>query len=990
VFTASATPTLFYQSTIAWRPTNDGWNLTLTDGTTYVFGEDAPLQAIHDRYGNQVTITHANGQSGNVTRVTSPNGRWMAFTYTSDGNNRITQAADNIGRTVVYTYDPNGSGNLLTVTDPESNVTTYTYDTSHRLLTIKDGRQIVYLTNVYTNGRVTQQTLADPNATYAFNYTVDGSGNVTQTDITDPRSHIERLAFNSSHYVTTDTQALGTSLARTTTTTRQVGSNLVTAVVDGLNRRTEYTYNGAGRVLTITPLAGTPSAVTTTFTYEPQFFQLATVTDPLSHTWTIGYDPLGRATSITDPLSNQTTLGYNAAAQVTSVTDPLAHQWRFGYTDGDLTSTTNPLGTMAGQFLDAAGRRIAATDALGRVTRFVFDRLNRVTSVTDPLSGQTTFGYDANSNLLSLTDALTHATGYTYDTSDRVMTRTDPLTHQAVYTYDLNGNPFQITDRKNQVTTYVYDALDRLSQVTFADTATITYTYDTGDRLSPIVDSTNGTIVRTYDDLDHLTGETTAEGAVTYTYDAAGRRKTMNVSGQAVVNYTYDNANQLKTITQGTSTVSLTYDNAGRRSTLTYPNGILATYGYDNANQLTNLTYTLGTSTLGDLRYAYDAAGQRTMVDGSWARTGLPATLTAATYNGGNQLTAWDATQFSYDLNGNLIGDGTTMYSWNARNQLAGLSGGVLANFAYDGAARRRSKTISGTTRFLYDGLNLVQELSSGGSPTANLLTGLGIDETFTRTDGSGARSLLVDALGSTLELADDSGTLQTHYTFEPFGKTTTSGSSSTNALQFAGRENDAGGLYFNRARSYAVGIQRFVSEDLLGANGSANRYAYADERPSQATDPLGLQTLNQSPYPIWYKPEHDEDPKCVPPGAFDPNQTDGIANPWTNPGQVFKHPTGSGIVIAPNGTVTIVVPPPTSDFPAGPPGTEFEGPAPTVALPQIPGASTGVHYPLIPNFPGWGWLPGDWMAANHKDWDPLYRKSLPPEGGRKPPKDCP
>jgi hypothetical protein len=55
------------------------------------------------------------------------------------------------------------------------------------------------------------------------------------------------------------------------------------------------------------------------------------------------------------------------------------------------------------------------------------------------------------------------------------------------------------------------------------------------------------------------------------------------------------------------------------------------------------------------------------------------------------------------------------------------------ASIQYDGVGRRRGKTVTGTTtNFLYDGLNLVQELTSGGSPTANLVTGLGIDETFT------------------------------------------------------------------------------------------------------------------------------------------------------------------------------------------------------------------------------------------------------------------
>jgi len=122
------------------------------------------------------------------------------------------------------------------------------------------------------------------------------------------------------------------------------------------------------------------------------------------------------------------------------------------------------------------------------------------------------------------------------------------------------------------------------------------------------------------------------------------------------------------------------------------------------------------------------------------------------------------------DPNGNLASDGLTSYTWNARDQLTGLSGGTSARFAYDGTGRRRGKTISGTTtNFFYDGLNLVQELTSGGTPTANLLTGLGIDETFTRADAGGTSTLLGDALGSTIELASGSGSLQTHYTYEAF-----------------------------------------------------------------------------------------------------------------------------------------------------------------------------------------------------------------------------
>ena len=66
-------------------------------------GELAPLQAIRDRHGNQVTLTRTAGQSGNITQITSPSGRWIKLSY--DTANRVTRAEDNIGRAVSYAYD---------------------------------------------------------------------------------------------------------------------------------------------------------------------------------------------------------------------------------------------------------------------------------------------------------------------------------------------------------------------------------------------------------------------------------------------------------------------------------------------------------------------------------------------------------------------------------------------------------------------------------------------------------------------------------------------------------------------------------------------------------------------------------------------------------------------------------------------------------------------------------------------------------------------
>jgi RHS repeat-associated protein len=251
---------------------------------------------------------------------------------------------------------------------------------------------------------------------------------------------------------------------------------------------------------------------------------------------------------------------------------------------------------------------------------------------------------------------------------------------------------------------------------------------------------------------------------------------------------------------------------------------------------------------LGDLTYEYDKAGNRTKVGGSWARTGMPQSLNTTSYDAANrQLTFGDKT-LTYDDNGNLTtitdSSGTTIYQWNARNQLSGISGpNVNASFVYDGVGRREKKTINGNlTEFLYDGVNPVQE-TSGAAVLVNTLTGLGIDEFLTRTDVSGGTvsHFLAGALGSTLAMADSTGAVPTEYTYEPFGKATQTGASSSNPLQYTGRESDGTGLYFYRARYYDSILQRFVTEDPAEfEGGDYNLYAFVGNNPINSRDPTG------------------------------------------------------------------------------------------------------------------------------------------------------
>ncbi len=844
-----------------WSGCNGTFTLRWKNGTTYQFQLQAlnlpgivGLMSIADSNGNTIAFQHSTGLPTEITQITDPVGRSLNLTY--DGSLRITSITDPIGRIVRYGYTT--AGYLQTVKDANSpaGVTTYGYDSNNNLATITDARTppITYLTNHYdpVTGMVTSQDAADGGTT-SFSYTLANqtipTSPVLLTTVTDPLGNQTIYHFNPAGFLLDVTDALG----RKTIYTRDPGTNLLLSVTDPLNRTTTVTYDSAGNTTKVIRLAGTPNALTTLFTYDPVFNKLTSVTDPLNHTTSFSYDKAGNLVQTKDALNppSISTIGYDGAGELTSVADPFGNPaTQIAYDGfGNVAQTTDPLGRKLGKVSDAVGRTQSLTNALGQMVQYQYNPLNQVTQITDSLNGQTAFSYDANGNLSTVTDALgsSHKTTYTYDNMDRLATRQDALQHPAeTYQYDKNGNLVQFTDRRNKVTTFQYDNVNRRIFAGFGAQAgptydsTISYSYDAGNRLIQAVDSISGTITRSYDGLDRLTSEVSPQGSVSYAYDDAGRRTSMSVSGQTPVTYGYDNANRLMQISQGSTNVSFGYDSDSRRTSLTLPNGVTLNYGYDPASQLTGITYMLGSNTLGNLTYTYELAGRRTGVGGSYARTGTPQAAPLASYDVNNQLTQWKGATLIYDANGNLTTDGTNGYTWNARNQLASISGPVPASFQYDPFGRRVSKTIGGMTQYLYDGANPIQEIS-GTTASANLLTG-GVDEYFQRADLTvGARSFLTDALGSTLALADSTGALQTQYTFEPFGSTQVTGPATTNSFAYTGRELDSTGLYFYRARYYAPNFQRFVSEDPIPfLGGHTNLYAYAFNSPLNYTDASG------------------------------------------------------------------------------------------------------------------------------------------------------
>ena len=838
---AAPTPTQFGGAVINIDETYQQWVLTTRNGTVLRF--DGPAQinqlaSITDRHGNRVTISHlttyAGGSIGNVlpiTQITSPNGRYIQFFY--DSYNRLNMAQDSAGRQTSYKYD--SLGRLISATDAAGNAESYAYDpVSNNMSVYTDKRGNPATQNVYDqNGRVTQQTLAD-GAVWKLAYTLDNSGNVTQTTVTDPRGYIRQNTFNASGYTTQMVFAQGQPEQQTFTITRN-SWNQPLSITDAMGRQTVYGYDNAGDVTSVTALFGTPNATRYTLGYDPIFHQLTSVTDPLGHTFSGTVNAIGDTTSMTDPLGDQTTISYNTKGLPAVLTDALGNVTHFSYSgQGDIVGLTDPLSHQNQFTHDSLGRTLSITDPLGNVTQFGLDVLDRVISIVNPLGGTTTRRYDPNGNLLSTTDPNNVTQTFTYDARNRRYTYKDPAGNTATYHFDGMGNPTSVVDRKGQTTTIGYDGLNRPTLITFQDGSTIAITWDSGSRPTQFADSVNGTISRTYDLLNRLTQEVTPQGQVNYTYDSAGRRATMTVSGQATINYTFDDANRLRQVAQGATVLAFGYDALGRRTSVTLPNGVVGTFGFDVASQLTSISYANGSNALGNLAYTYDPDGRRTSVSGTLAGFVLPTVVPSMAFDGANRLTSLGGTPVTYDANGDITAIGSNTYTWDVRNQLVATSAGA-GSFSYDAFGRRVGATVNGTTSaYLYDGRSAA--VVSG----AQLLGSLNLDDQFAQINSGGTTGYLRDALGSTIGETGSTGNLSANYFYSPYGDSTNTSASPTPS-QFTGRENDGPtGLYYYRARYYSPQLGRFLSEDPLGLGGGSNFYAYVGGNPVSLNDPTG------------------------------------------------------------------------------------------------------------------------------------------------------
>ncbi|MGC1185527.1 MAG: RHS repeat-associated core domain-containing protein, partial [Candidatus Dormiibacterota bacterium] len=218
-------------------------------------------------------------------------------------------------------------------------------------------------------------------------------------------------------------------------------------------------------------------------------------------------------------------------------------------------------------------------------------------------------------------------------------------------------------------------------------------------------------------------------------------------------------------------------------------------------------------------------------------------------YNSDSELTTTKAgsatTTYGFDAEGDRTSiapaaGAATDYSYDQADRLTGVSTtGLSASYAYNGDGLRMSKTVNGTTeQYSWDQSGSLPLLIQDGA--TSFIYGPG-GMTLEQIDGSGNPTYyLHDWQGSTLGLANSSGTKVASYSYDAYGNLTSSSGTATTALLFQGQYRDSEtGFYYLQARYYDPGTGQFLTRDPM-ASVTGEPYAFAADDPVNGGDPSG------------------------------------------------------------------------------------------------------------------------------------------------------
>jgi len=844
------------QGTNAINYASDRIVKTVRDITT--IGSDDVIRLLTYRW-----LTNGSSLSNLVqeTRLsTDGHARWdINFNALTNLSTRLYVGS---GEIIVTNHNPDGSyavqtntyGQLrgIVVKSPNGGTlgtSTYSYDEHGRLKYSYDARN-GYTTTTFNDGDlVSSRTTPDPgtgDAPQTTSFSYDSLGrleSITRPDgMVESRSYLPSGELSSQYGARVfpvaygyDSQGRITSMTNWTSFTTGSGERVTSWIYDGYqgfltnkvyadNNGVQYNNSAAGRLQSRLWQRG----ITTYYTNNA-FGDLAGIgySDSITPNVTYTIDRAGRRIGTETTGSGAFTLAssYNHAGQ------PVLHS----YTSGLLN------GTVISNEFDGLFRRAS---------------LSWFTNSTQVLTNQYT--YDAFSRYSNVVNGI-HLANYSY-----------------VPNSSLVASILMKEDGNERLTrAFTYDKLERLSRISNSTNTTafssLKYVHNKVNQRVVRNESDGSRWLFQYDDLGQLTSgkhywsdSTPIPGQqFSYTFDDIGNRLTVLAGGNEV-------GTDLRTETYGVNAV-----NQYTNRTVSGTTDIIGI-----ANALSSVEVNEG-ATYRNGEYYQAAVTEDNSSTAVYPEYTVIAELdTVFSTNQGNLFIPKTPQSFSYDADGNLTNDGRWAFTWDADNRLTSLialdgvpSGASNAvYYSYDDMGRRTSKVVSNWTgsawslyedlRYVHDDWNIIAEVDADGAPVRTytwgpdlsgslhgaggvgglvcmtVYSGVNSGTYFYSYDGNGNVSALIDA-------AD--GVVTGNYEYTPFGGLVraTGDLARENKVRFSTKYYDDESEYsYYGHRYYNPSLGRWPNRDPIGEIGSMNLYAFVDNDPINAVDPIGLEEL--------------------------------------------------------------------------------------------------------------------------------------------------